>query len=95
MSKEVVDKISENLERVIFRIDAMYDKDLKTYTKLYKRFHNLCERYSLVEGDINAKKNVWLLSKLKLNDLDTLLDIHNDLNAFLIINKELKIKIKL
>jgi len=95
MSKEVVNKVSENLERVILRIDEMYDVDKSTYNKVYKQFHSLCEKYSLVEGDINADHHKWLLTKLKDQSLDNLLDIHTDVNKFLESNKELKIIVKL
>jgi hypothetical protein len=95
MSKQIVNKISENLERVIFRIDEMYDKDKNVYSKIYNQFYNLCEKHSLVEGSIDAENHKWLLSQLKNTPMDNLLDIHNDLNKFLESNKELKINVKL
>lgn len=95
MSKDISEKISENLERVILRIDEMYDLDKKAYNRVYKQFHSLCEKYSLVEGDKNAEHHKWLLSRLKHSTTDDLLDIHTDLNKFLDANKELKIKVKI
>lgn len=92
--KKLHQLVENNLEKIFFKIDMLYDKDQNSYYKIYRQFHSICKKYDLVDGELNEQKR-YKLTEVKNLELDFLLDLHSDLTKLIQENKQLKIEIKL
>lgn len=92
--KKLHQMVENNLEKVFFKIDMLYDKDINSYHKIYRQFHGICKKYNLVDGELNEQKR-YKLTEVKNLESDFLLDLHSDLTKLIQENKQLKIEIKL
>lgn len=92
--KKLHQLVENNLEKVLFKIDTLYDKDQNSYYKIYRQFYNICKKYNIVEGELNEQKR-YKLTEIKKLESDFLLDLHSDLTKLIQENKQLKIEIKL